>query len=104
MVRYPENFTDFHWAVEIWPDMILNSPTLGAHALNEREGWMMHDIKAKAYGSHETNTLPMTNHMTREKEHQAVRRYLDILKDRSRYKMWGDRWPSFRQRRSTREH
>ena len=65
---------------------------------------MTHDIKVKAYSTHETYTLPMTNHMTKGKEHQAVRRYLDILKDRSLYKMCGDRWPSFRQRRSTREH
>ena len=31
VVRYPEKLTDCHWAVEIWPDIILNSPTLGAH-------------------------------------------------------------------------
>ena len=35
VVRCPENFTDFHWAVEIWPDFILTSPTLGAHTPNE---------------------------------------------------------------------
>ena len=48
---------------------------------------MMHETNVKAYFSDETNTLPMTDHMTKEKEHQAVRRYLDIVKDRSRYKM-----------------
>ena len=31
----------------------------------------------------------MTDHMTYEKEHQAVRRRLEIVKDRSRYKVWG---------------
>ena len=62
----------------------------------------MHDTNVKTYCTHETNTLPMTDHMIKDKEHQAVRRYLDILKDRNRYKIWGGRWPSFRQRRSTR--
>ena len=90
-------------SLEIWPDIVLNSPTLGAHAPNEGEGWMMHDIKAKAYCTHEANTLPMTNHMARRR---STKRYVDIvisLKYRSRYRMWRDRWPSFRQRRSTRE-
>ena len=105
VVRCPENFADFHWAAEIWPDIILNSSaTLGAHAPNEGEVWMMHDIKVKAYCTHEKCILPMTNYVAKEKDHPAVRRYLDILKDRSRHKMWGDRWPSFRHQWSTREH
>ena len=81
----PGKFTiDLHWAVEIWPDIILQSLTLGAHAPNEGEGWMMHAINVKTYYTHETNTLPMTDQMTKEEEHQAVRRYLDMLKDSSR--------------------
>ena len=47
----------------------------------------MHDINVKIYCTHETSTLPMTDHMNYEKEHQAVRRLLEILKDRSRYKV-----------------
>ena len=43
----------------------------------------MHGIKAKTYCTHETRTLSMTDHMTYENEHQAVRRLLEILKDRS---------------------
>ena len=77
MVRDPDYFTDLHWAVEIWPDIILESPTLGAHSPSEGDGWMMPDISVKAYYTHEANTLSI-----KEKEHQAVRsRYLDILKD-----------------------
>ena len=37
---------------------------------------MMHDIKAKAYCTHEANTLPMTNHMARRR---STKRYVDIL-------------------------
>ena len=33
---------------------------------------MIHDINVKAYYTHKTNTFPMTDHMTKEKEHQAV--------------------------------
>ena len=32
----------------------------------------------------------MIDHMTYENEHQAVRRLLEILKDRSWYKVWGE--------------
>ena len=42
----------------------------------------MHGINVKTYYGHETNTLPMTDHMTKETEHQAVRRYLVVVKDR----------------------
>ena len=82
----------------------INTLLLGAHTPNEGDGWMMHDINVKAYQTHETNTLPITDYMTNEEEHQALRRYYDILKDRSLYKMLGDRWSTFRQRRSSREH
>ena len=57
---------------------------------------MTHDTNVKVYYTHETNTSLITDHMTTEKDHQAARKYLDILKDGSRYKMWVDRWPSFR--------
>ena len=42
---------------------------------------MSHDIKVKACYTHETTTLPMTDHMTKQKGRQTVRRcYLDVLK------------------------
>ena len=47
----------------------------------------MHGVKAKTYYTHETRTLSMTDHMTYENEHKAVRRLLEILKDRSWYKV-----------------
>ena len=38
----------------------------------------------------------MTDHMTYENEHQVVQhRPVEILKDRSWYNVWGNRWPSF---------
>ena len=43
----------------------------------------MHDINVKTYRTHETKTLPLTDHMTNEKEHQAVRRLLEAVKDGS---------------------
>ena len=60
-------------------------------ASNEGGERIIDDINVKAYCTHETNTLPMTDHMTYEKEHHAVRRLLEILKDGSRYKVWGNR-------------
>ena len=56
---------------------------------------MMYGINLKIYYAHDTNALLMTDDMTKEKEPQAVRRYLDIF----RYKMWGDCWSSIRQRK-----
>ena len=76
----PQKKNDFHWAVEIWPDFILKSPKLGAHAPSEGEEGTMHDINVKVYYTNEPNTLSMSDHMTKTEKHQAVRRYRDILK------------------------
>lgn len=50
------------------------------------------------------DTLPMTGRMITMSEHRALRRYLEISEDRSRYQMWWNSWPSYRQWRFTREH
>ena len=44
---------------------------------------MIHDIKVNTYNTHSTDTLPMTDHMGKVKEHQAARRYLEVLNDYS---------------------
>lgn len=79
MVRYAENCITNHWAVEIWSDIILKSPKLGAQALSEGKGWVMDE---KNVGPDNT---PVTTHLANDrpreqnKDHRVVRRYVAIL-------------------------
>lgn len=54
------------------------------------------DINDKTDLTHEIITLPMTDHMTNEKEHQAVRRHFQILGEKAGVKYKGIAGQAFR--------
>lgn len=54
------------------------SLTWGAVKSNEGKRWMVNDNNVMIYYTRGTSNLPIPDHITK-KEHQAVRRYLDIL-------------------------